>query len=186
MSHWPCIPCDYHFPGGASGKESTCQCRRHKRCNFDPWVGKSLWRMKWQPTLVFLPGKFHGQRSLAGYSPWDCKELDTSEWTHNIHDLESEVGSIGVAIPSDAAMPASQGQHKEPFPQAANPRISTLLVEIGTCLITRLNSKCVWCLSSQEERKLSCLWFMCAQWQITLFKWEEQMAPKQDSYGPQL
>ena len=33
------------------------------------------WR-KWQPTLVFLPGEFHGQRSLAGYSPWDCKELD--------------------------------------------------------------------------------------------------------------
>ena len=34
---------------------------------------------KWQSTPVFLPGKFHGQRSLAGYSPWGCKELDTTE-----------------------------------------------------------------------------------------------------------
>ena len=50
------------------------------RCGFDPWVGKMSWRKKWQPTPVFLPGKFHGQRSLAGYSPWGCKESDTTEW----------------------------------------------------------------------------------------------------------
>ena len=37
------------------------------------------WRRKWQPTPVFLPGKPHGQRSLVGYSPWGCKELDTTE-----------------------------------------------------------------------------------------------------------
>ena len=37
-----------------------------------PWVRKILWRRKWQPILVFLPGKSHGQRSLAGYSPWGC------------------------------------------------------------------------------------------------------------------
>ena len=36
---------------------------------FDPWVGKSPWRREQLPTLVFLPGEFHGQRSLAGYSP---------------------------------------------------------------------------------------------------------------------
>ena len=40
------------------------------------------WRRKWQPTPVFLPGKFHGQRSLVGYSPWGCKELDMTEHTH--------------------------------------------------------------------------------------------------------
>ena len=39
------------------------------------------WRRKWQPTPVFLPGKFHGQKSLAGYSPWVCKESDTTEHT---------------------------------------------------------------------------------------------------------
>ena len=39
-----------------------------QRPRFDPWVGKILWKRKWQPTPVFLPGESHGQRSLAGYS----------------------------------------------------------------------------------------------------------------------
>ena len=43
----------------------------HKRHGFDPWVRKIPWRRAWQPT-VFLSGKFYGQRSLAGYSPWGC------------------------------------------------------------------------------------------------------------------
>ena len=51
---------------------------RHK---FDPRVGKIPWRRAWQPTPVFLPGESHGQRSLVGYSPWGCKELDTTEVT---------------------------------------------------------------------------------------------------------
>ena len=54
--------------GDTVGKESACLCRRHKRCGFDPWVGKSTWRRKWQSTPLFLPGKFHGQRSLVGQS----------------------------------------------------------------------------------------------------------------------
>ena len=41
-----------------------------------------MWKRKWQPTPVFLPGKPHGQRSLAGYSPWGRKELDTTERLH--------------------------------------------------------------------------------------------------------
>ena len=44
---------------------------------FDPWIGKIPWRRKWPPTPVFLPGEFHGQRSLVGYSPWGRKESDT-------------------------------------------------------------------------------------------------------------
>ena len=43
-------------------------------------IWKILWRRKWQPTPVFLPGKFHGQRNLVGYSSWACKELDMTEW----------------------------------------------------------------------------------------------------------
>ena len=54
------------FPGGTSGKQPTCQCRRLKKCQFDPWVKKIPWRRKWQPTPVFLPGNFLGQRSLVG------------------------------------------------------------------------------------------------------------------------
>ena len=46
----------------------------------EAWVGKISWKRKWKPTVVFLPGKSHGQRSLAGYSPWGCKESDMSEW----------------------------------------------------------------------------------------------------------
>ena len=56
------------FPGGASGEDPACQCRRQKRCGFDPWVGEIFWRRAWQPTPEFLPGESYGQRSLAGYS----------------------------------------------------------------------------------------------------------------------
>ena len=68
------------FSGGASGKEPTCQCRRYKRCGFDPWVRKIPWRKAWQPTPVFLPGESHGQRNLEGYgnkvtTPFACPEL---------------------------------------------------------------------------------------------------------------
>ena len=48
---------------------------------FNPWVGKIPWRREWQPTPVFLLGASHGQRSLAGHSPWDHKESDTAEVT---------------------------------------------------------------------------------------------------------
>ena len=62
------------FPGG----RICLQCRRP---GFNPWVRKIPWRRKWQPTPVFsLPGESRGQRSLVGYSPWGCKELDMTEW----------------------------------------------------------------------------------------------------------
>ena len=48
------------------------KCRRHR---FDPWVEKIPWRRKWQPTPVFLPGKSHGQRKMAGYSSWGHKRV---------------------------------------------------------------------------------------------------------------
>ena len=55
------------FPGGTGGKKK--KCRRHQRLRFNPWVRKIPWRRAWRPTPEFLPGEFHGQRSLAGYSP---------------------------------------------------------------------------------------------------------------------
>ena len=71
-----------------------------QRPGFNPWVGKTPWRRKWLPTLVFLPRESHGQRSLEVYSPWSHKMSDTTEWlslhftsyihTHNSLDLESE------------------------------------------------------------------------------------------------
>ena len=83
------------FPGGANGKEPTCQRRRLKRCGFDLWLGKIPSSRKWQSTPVFLLGKFHGQRSLVVYSPWYRKELDTTEQLNNkIIKEEKEAASI--------------------------------------------------------------------------------------------
>ena len=61
--------CQHGFPGGASGKEPACQCRRYRRRGFNSWVGNIPWSRKWQPTPVIFPVKFHGQRNLVGYSP---------------------------------------------------------------------------------------------------------------------
>ena len=66
------------LPRWCSGKESAFRFRRCKRHGFSPWVGKIPWSRKWQPTPVFLSGKFHGQWNLVGYSPWGLKELDTT------------------------------------------------------------------------------------------------------------
>ena len=93
------------LPWWLSGKESTCQCRRS---GFDPRVRKILWRRKWKPTPVFLPGKSHGQKSLRGYSPWGCKTvrhiLATKQQQHVVinwrdinifnSDLENQFSSV--------------------------------------------------------------------------------------------
>ena len=86
------------FPGGSSGKESPCQCRRSKRGVFGPWVREIPWRRRWQPAPVFLPGKSHGQRRLVGYSPRGLKELDIAERssTYTTHTHTQKQGSGGT------------------------------------------------------------------------------------------
>ena len=69
QKYWSEVLLPSPFPGGISGQKLACQSRRCKSRGFDPWVGKILWKRKWQCTPVFLPGQYHGQRSLAGYSP---------------------------------------------------------------------------------------------------------------------
>ena len=69
----------YGLPSWLSQERNHLQCRRYKIPGFSPWVGKTPWRKKRQPTPVFLPGKSHWQRNLAGYSPWGCKESDSTE-----------------------------------------------------------------------------------------------------------
>ena len=64
----------FGFPGGSDGQESACNAGD----GFSPWVGKIPWRRGWKPTVVFLPGESHGQRSLAGYNPRSHKESDTT------------------------------------------------------------------------------------------------------------
>ena len=73
----------YRFPRWCSGKESPCQCRRKcKRCGFDPWIGKILWRRAWQPTPIFLPGESHGQKEPGGLQPIESQRVG-----HNWSDL---------------------------------------------------------------------------------------------------
>ena len=61
-----------------------------------PRVGKIPWRRKWQPTPVLLPRKFHGWRSLVGYSPWGRKESDTTEWLH--FTFMTKASSLGLIL----------------------------------------------------------------------------------------
>ena len=80
------------LPWWLSGKESTSNARDPGSI---PWSERLPWSRKWQPIPVFLPGESHGQRRLAGYSPWGCKELDTTEQlntdTHR-HNLKIDPG----------------------------------------------------------------------------------------------
>ena len=64
------------LPWWLDGKESACSAGD---LGFIPQSGRSPWRKAWQPTPVFSPGEFHGQRSPPGYCPWGCKELDTTK-----------------------------------------------------------------------------------------------------------
>ena len=68
------------FPGGSDCKESICSAGIQVTTH-----GKISWRREWLPTPVFLPEEFHEQRSLVGYSPWDRKELDTTEFLTHTH-----------------------------------------------------------------------------------------------------
>ena len=72
--------CRLGLPRWHSGKESVCQCRRRKRHSFNPWVREMTTHSS------VLAGKFHGQRSLAGYSPWGHRKVDTTEHTHTHTD----------------------------------------------------------------------------------------------------
>ena len=65
------------FPGGASGKEPTCKCRRFNRFGFDPWVGKIPWRRTWQPTPVFLPGE----------------SMERGAWWATVHEVAKELNT---------------------------------------------------------------------------------------------
>ena len=86
------------IPGGASGKEPSCQSWRCRRCRFHSWIRKIRWRRAWQPTPVFLPGEFHGRSSLTGYSPRNHKESDTIEAMQaaRIHEVSLGRTSFGM------------------------------------------------------------------------------------------
>ena len=70
--------------------------RRRRRCRFDPWVRKIPWGRAWQPTLVFLPRESHGQRRLAGCSPYGHKEPDMTNVTEHTHTIRFHSNMVMV------------------------------------------------------------------------------------------
>ena len=96
----PCLHLVYGLQGEGlpwwfRGKESACQCRRRR---FSFWVSKIPWRKKWQPSPVFLPGKSHGQRSLAGCSAWGHKRVGHDLATKQPQQLLRKTG-LNQAMP---------------------------------------------------------------------------------------
>ena len=88
------LKCDYPEAGyllltklGFPGVSDSSVCLQCWRPEFHSWFGKIPWRRKWQSTPILLPEKFQGGRSLKGYSPWGCKELDTTEQLHFLSKL---------------------------------------------------------------------------------------------------
>ena len=124
------------LPTWRSGKEPACQGRRCQRWGLHPWVGNILWRRKWEPTPVLLPGESHGQRSLVGYSPWGRKEYDTTEqqlerapWGPELHLKEMKLSLPHYSVPhcphpptSPEAGPDMTGAGSGPSPHALGSR----------------------------------------------------------------
>ena len=125
------------LPRWLSGKESACQCRR---CWFDPWVENIPWRRRWQPASVFLLGKSHGRRSLAGYCSWGRKELDLTEHTR-VHTPTS-----GQPHPLPVAVVQASFHHRDSWlhqpclppglPASSCPILSLFLVIPAQLLVT--------------------------------------------------
>ena len=99
------------FPGGSVGKESTCNvgaCLKYRRPGFDPCVGKSSWRRKWQPTPVFLLGKSHGHRSLTDCSQWGHKRV-RRQLNHHLLQAEPSVHYLSSLMVSAGPLKAPAG-----------------------------------------------------------------------------
>ena len=91
-----------HSSQVAQYKESTCQCWRLRRFEFDPWVRKIPWRRKWQPTPVFLSEKSHGQTSLWATVQSSQRAGDPTEHSQCIyhHTLENTNTNVWERINS--------------------------------------------------------------------------------------
>ena len=91
--HYIFVQTQEKYPRWYNGKESAYPCRRQNRRRFHPWIRKSPWSRKWQPTPVSLPRKFYGQKGLGSYSPGGGTVLDVTEHTctHKTCNAKSEL-----------------------------------------------------------------------------------------------
>ena len=109
--------CYRGFPGGASGKEPACQCRRQKRCRFHPWVGKTPCRRAWQLTPVFLPGRIPwteepAWRAMVHRVTKSHTRLKDLAHTHVLHIMTTTttiVTAVTIIILVESLAPFSPG-----------------------------------------------------------------------------
>ena len=102
MTSWPHfrqLSAILGFPVDTVVKNPPPNAGDGRRYGFEPWARKIPRRKKRQPTPVFFPGKSHGQRSLAGSSPWGCKELATTEHTHTLSNTDSTLIFLSQYFP---------------------------------------------------------------------------------------
>jgi len=133
----------WSFPGGTSGKESACQCRKCKRHGFHPWVTKIPWRRKWQPTPVFLPGKSPWTEKPGElHGPWGRKESDTTKRLSTDHHQFSSVTQSYSTLKShglqDARPPCPSPTPRVypnscPLSQWCHPTISSSVIPFFSC-----------------------------------------------------
>ena len=110
------------LPWWLSLNEYACQCRRNKIHGFHPWVSKIPWSRKWQTSPVLLPGKFHGQRNLASYSPMGLQRVR--------HDWATEYTAHSDLILSWITMWISSHSHTQSVKQWWKP---SYLVLVWVC-----------------------------------------------------
>ena len=99
---------------------------------FDSWVGKIPWRRKWQPVPIFLPGKSHGQRILAGYSPWGWKESNMTEWL-TLHYLKALV-QLSHSVVSISLRPHGQQHARLPSPSQPPELVQTHVHQVSDAI----------------------------------------------------
>ena len=87
----PSTPVFLGFPGGSDGKESACNVID---LGSVPGLGRFPWRKKWLPTLIFWPGEFHGQRSLASCSPRDDEESNRSDLLSDFYIMYADSSKL--------------------------------------------------------------------------------------------
>ena len=112
---WP-LTLEWGFPGGSSGKESDWQCRRHKSLGFDIWV-RTIPGVEVAVIPVFLPGKFHGQGSLEGYSPRGCKESNSPEHTQSLNTFIASPFTLRLLLRQIHALWTGEGHRILLYPK---------------------------------------------------------------------
>ena len=101
------------FPGGSDDEESACNVGDQGSI---PGWGRSPWRREWQAIPVFLPGELHEERSVAGYSPWGCKESDTTERLTHTHTVGARETHCQLSLsPSHEAVLTHSAHILEPL-----------------------------------------------------------------------